>query len=89
MGEPKGAATAAPAKAASSGNVTAFAGSAARKLEAATAISTSEIVAFKRDYEERAAELAEEIVEELKIESVRRHLDTFLLDRFQKGLKLR
>ncbi len=64
VGEPKGAATAAPAKAASSGNVTAFAGSAARKLEAATAISTSEIVAFKRDYEERAAELAEEIAEE-------------------------
>lgn len=68
VGEPKGAATAAPAKAASSGNVTAFAGNAARKLETATAISTSEIVAFKRDYEERAAELAEEIAEEVSEE---------------------
>ncbi|UDF29736.1 UNVERIFIED_ORG: vitamin B12-dependent ribonucleotide reductase [Roseateles sp. XES5] len=61
LGEPKGAATAAPAKASSSGNVTAFAGNAARKLEPATAVATSEIVAFKRDYEERAAELAEEM----------------------------
>ncbi|MCD2181463.1 vitamin B12-dependent ribonucleotide reductase [Rhizobium sp. GN54] len=64
LSEPKGAATAAPAKAASSGNITAFAGGAARKLEPTVAISTSEIVAFKRDYEERAAELAEEIAEE-------------------------
>ncbi|MBN9983821.1 hypothetical protein HFO68_29300 [Rhizobium laguerreae] len=30
-----------------------------------TAISTSEIVAFTRDYEERAKELAEEIAEEV------------------------
>ncbi|MBV2186135.1 MAG: vitamin B12-dependent ribonucleotide reductase, partial [Rhizobium sp.] len=64
LAEPKGASTAAPAKASSSGSVTAFAGSAARKLEVTTAISTSEIVAFKRDYEERAAELAEEIADE-------------------------
>ncbi|WP_117193821.1 vitamin B12-dependent ribonucleotide reductase [Rhizobium terrae] len=63
--EAKGAATAAPARASASTNVTAFAGSAARKLEPATAISTSEVVSFKRDYEERAKELAEEIVEEL------------------------
>src|SRR5690606_20240126 len=58
----KGAATAAPAKA--SASVTPFAGAAARKLEPAVAISTSEIVAFKRDYEERAKELAEEIAED-------------------------
>ncbi|NKK32387.1 vitamin B12-dependent ribonucleotide reductase [Rhizobium leguminosarum] len=64
-GEPKGAATSAPARAASTGTVTAFAGSAARKLETTIAVSTSEIVAFKRDYEERAKELAEEIAEEL------------------------
>ncbi|NML73889.1 vitamin B12-dependent ribonucleotide reductase [Rhizobium sp. S-51] len=64
LAEPKGAATAAPAKASSGGSVTAFAGSAARKLEVTTAIATSEIVAFKRDYEERAAELAEEIADE-------------------------
>jgi hypothetical protein len=63
--EAKGSATAAPAKASAGGNVTAFAGSAARKLEPAIAASTSEIVAFKRDYEERAKELAEEIAEEV------------------------
>ncbi|WP_426236345.1 vitamin B12-dependent ribonucleotide reductase [Pararhizobium sp. DWP1-1-3] len=69
-GEPKGAATAAPAKASSGGTVTAFSGSAARKLEtvAAVAISTSEIVAFKRDYEERAVELTEEITEDASTE---------------------
>jgi len=61
--EPKGSATAAPARA--SANVTSFAGSAARKLEPTVAISTSEIVSFKRDYEERAKELAEEIAEEV------------------------
>jgi len=61
LAEPKGASTAAPAKASAGGNVTAFAGSAARKLDTTVAISTSEIVSFKRDYEERAAELAEEI----------------------------
>jgi ribonucleoside-diphosphate reductase alpha chain len=68
--EPKGAATAAPAKASGGANVTAFSGNAARKLETVTAVSiaTSEIVAFKRDYEERAAELAEEIVEEAESE---------------------
>ncbi|OBZ94241.1 ribonucleotide-diphosphate reductase subunit alpha [Pararhizobium polonicum] len=60
-GEPKGAATAAPAKASGGANVTAFSGSAARKLEPAVSIATSEIVAFKRDYEERAVEQAEEI----------------------------
>jgi len=68
-GEPKGAATAAPAKASGGANITAFSGpsfsgSAARKLEPAISISTSEIVAFKRDYEERAVELAEEIAGE-------------------------
>ncbi|MEZ2132344.1 MULTISPECIES: vitamin B12-dependent ribonucleotide reductase [unclassified Sinorhizobium] len=61
----KGAATAAPARASSGATITAFAGNAVRKLETAAAISTSEIVAFKRDYEERAKELAEEIAEEL------------------------
>ncbi len=61
--EPKGSATAAPARA--SANVTSFAGSAARKLEPTVAIATSEIVSFKRDYEERAKELAEEIAEEV------------------------
>ncbi len=63
-GEPKGAATAAPAKASGGANVTAFSGNAARKLEPAVLISTSEIVAFKRDYEERAAELAEEVADD-------------------------
>jgi ribonucleoside-diphosphate reductase alpha chain len=67
-GEPKGAATAAPARAGLTGTVTAFSGSAARKLEPATSIATSEIVAFKRDYEERAVELAEEIAEEAESE---------------------
>ncbi|WP_418137173.1 vitamin B12-dependent ribonucleotide reductase [Agrobacterium sp. El2ro-1b] len=61
--EPKGSATAAPAR--GSANVTSFAGSAARKLEPTVAISTSEIVSFKRDYEERAKELAVEIAEEV------------------------
>ncbi len=45
--------------------MTAFAGSAARKLEPTVAISTSEVVSFKRDYEERARELAEEVAEEV------------------------
>ncbi len=63
--EIKGAATAAPARASAGTNVTAFAGAAARKLEPTVAISTSEIVSFKRDYEERAKELAEEVIEEL------------------------
>ncbi|MDO6963122.1 vitamin B12-dependent ribonucleotide reductase [Rhizobium alvei] len=60
-GESKGAATGAPARASSSGSVATFSGSAARKLETATAVSTSEIVAFRRDYEEKQAEFAEEI----------------------------
>jgi len=64
LAEPKGSATAAPAKASSAGNVTSFAGSAARKLEPAIAAASSEIVAFKRDYEERAADLAEEIADD-------------------------
>ncbi|WP_275782611.1 vitamin B12-dependent ribonucleotide reductase [Pararhizobium gei] len=67
--EPKGAATAAPAKASGGTNVTAFSGSAARKLEPAVSISTSEIVAFKRDYEERAAELVEEVTVEVEQET--------------------
>ena len=66
--EAKGAATAAPARA--SATVTSFTGSAARKLEPTTAISTSEVVSFKRDYEERAKELAEEIAEEIPEEVV-------------------
>lgn len=61
--EAKGSATAAPARA--SATVTSFAGSAARKLEPTIAASTSEVVSFKRDYEERAKELAEEIAEEI------------------------
>ncbi|MDI7865090.1 vitamin B12-dependent ribonucleotide reductase [Rhizobiaceae bacterium n13] len=63
--EPKGASTAAPARASSGSTVTAFAGSAARKIEPTLSISTSEVVSFKRDYEERAKELAEEIAEEV------------------------
>ncbi|MBB6483576.1 vitamin B12-dependent ribonucleotide reductase [Rhizobium lusitanum] len=62
--EVKGSATAAPARAASLATVTAFAGNTVRKLEPTSAASTSEVVAFKRDYEERAKELAEEIAEE-------------------------
>ncbi|OCJ12163.1 ribonucleoside-diphosphate reductase, adenosylcobalamin-dependent [Rhizobium sp. AC27/96] len=65
----KGAATAAPARAASIATVTSFAGNTVRKLEPTSAISTSEVVAFKRDYEERAKELAEEIAEELVSET--------------------
>ncbi|WP_416408588.1 vitamin B12-dependent ribonucleotide reductase [Agrobacterium rosae] len=60
--EPKGSATAAPARA--SGNVTSISGNTVRKLEPAIAASPSEVIAFKRDYEERAKELAEEIAEE-------------------------
>ncbi|MDQ0320530.1 ribonucleoside-diphosphate reductase alpha chain [Pararhizobium capsulatum DSM 1112] len=69
-GEPKGFAGSAPAKASpSGGTVTVFAGSAARKIETTVAVSTSEIVAFKRDYEERAAELAQEIAGETGVET--------------------
>ncbi|MDS7597218.1 vitamin B12-dependent ribonucleotide reductase [Agrobacterium tumefaciens] len=60
--EPKGSATAAPARA--SASVTSISGNAVRKLEPVVAASTSEIVAFKRDYEERAKELADEIADE-------------------------
>ncbi len=67
--EAKGSATAAPARAASLSTVTAFAGNTVRKLEPASSVSTSEVVAFKRDYEERAKELAEEIAEEVISES--------------------
>ncbi len=66
--EPKGAASASPAKASGGATITAFSGNAARKLEPAVSISTSEIVSFKRDYEERAAELIEEIAEEAEQE---------------------
>ncbi|GAC1042405.1 vitamin B12-dependent ribonucleotide reductase [Rhizobium sp. No.120] len=65
----KGSTTAAPARAASLSTVTAFAGNTVRKLEPASSVSTSEVVAFKRDYEERAKELAEEIAEEVISES--------------------
>ncbi|MBB4570686.1 vitamin B12-dependent ribonucleotide reductase [Rhizobium leucaenae] len=68
-GEVKGSATAAPARASSGATITSIAGNTARKLEPAGAISTSEVVAFKRDYEERAKELAEEIAEELANET--------------------
>lgn len=60
--EPKGSATAAPARA--SASVTSISGNAVRKLEPVVAASASEIVAFKRDYEERAKELADEIADE-------------------------
>ncbi|AVA21352.1 MULTISPECIES: vitamin B12-dependent ribonucleotide reductase [unclassified Rhizobium] len=63
--EVKGSSTAAPARASSGATITSIAGNTARKLEPTSAVSTSEVVAFKRDYEERAKELAEEIVEEL------------------------
>ena len=69
LAEPKGSATAAPAKASGGATITAFTGNAARKIEPVAAISTSEIVAFKRDYEERAKELAEEIAEEVTEET--------------------
>ncbi|NTZ91074.1 vitamin B12-dependent ribonucleotide reductase [Agrobacterium tumefaciens] len=72
--EPKGSATAAPAR--GSANVTSFAGSAARKLEPTVAITTSEIVSFKRDYEERAKELAVEIAEEVIDEVVQESQQT-------------
>jgi ribonucleoside-diphosphate reductase alpha chain len=56
----------------SSGTVvtTSFGGGAARKLETITSISTSEVVSFKRDYEERQAELAEEIAEEVSVTDI-------------------
>ncbi len=65
LGEAKGSATATPSKGSSVSNISAFAGSAARKLETTVAISSSEVVSFKRDYEERAVEFAEEISEEV------------------------
>ncbi|OWK23960.1 hypothetical protein AJ87_26580 [Rhizobium yanglingense] len=65
--EIKGAATAAPVRASSGATITAIAGNTVRKLEAVAA--SSEVVAFKRDYEERAKELAEEIAEEIAEES--------------------
>ncbi|TCU14968.1 ribonucleoside-diphosphate reductase class II [Rhizobium azibense] len=65
--EIKGAATAAPARASSGATITAIAGNTVRKLE--TVAASSEVVAFKRDYEERAKELAEEIAEEIVEES--------------------
>ncbi|MGV1833184.1 vitamin B12-dependent ribonucleotide reductase [Rhizobium rhizogenes] len=67
--EVKGSATAAPARASSVSTISAFSGNAVRKLEPTSAISTSEVVAFKRDYEERAKELAEEIAEEVAEET--------------------
>jgi ribonucleoside-diphosphate reductase alpha chain len=63
--EVKGSTTAAPARASSVSTISAFSGNAVRKLEPTSAVSTSEVVAFKRDYEERAKELAEEIAEEV------------------------
>ncbi|PJR12202.1 vitamin B12-dependent ribonucleotide reductase [Sinorhizobium meliloti] len=66
--EPKGASTATPARASAGASVTSISGNAVRKLEPAIAAATSEVVAFKRDYEERAVELAEEIAEEAEQE---------------------
>lgn len=66
--EPKSASTAAPARASAGASVTSISGNAVRKLEPAIAAATSEVVAFKRDYEERAVELAEEIAEEAEQE---------------------
>lgn len=63
--EPKGAATAAPAKASAG---VSYSGSAVRRLEPVTAISTSEVVSFRRDYEERQNELREVIAEEVASE---------------------
>ncbi len=54
-------------RASSGATITAIAGNTVRKLE--TVAASSEVVAFKRDYEERAKELAEEIVEEIAEES--------------------
>ncbi|WEX87040.1 vitamin B12-dependent ribonucleotide reductase [Sinorhizobium garamanticum] len=68
LSEPKGASTAAPARASGGATVTSIAGNTARKLEPAIAAAASEVLAFKRDYEERAAELAEEIAEEVEQE---------------------
>jgi len=65
--EPKGSAGGSAPKASvgsGGGNVTSFAGSAARKLETTLAISTSEVVSFKRDYEERPREVADDIADE-------------------------
>ncbi len=57
-----------PARASAGASVTSISGNAVRKLEPAIAAATSEVVAFKRDYEERAVELAEEIAEEAEQE---------------------
>ncbi|KAA0689542.1 vitamin B12-dependent ribonucleotide reductase [Neorhizobium sp. P12A] len=68
--EVKGSASATPARAASGATVTAISGNTVRKLETVAVASTSEVVAFKRDYEERAKELAEEIAEEVVSEGL-------------------
>jgi ribonucleoside-diphosphate reductase alpha chain len=68
--EVKGSASATPARAALGATVTAIAGNTVRKLETVAVASTSEVVAFKRDYEERAKELAEEIAEEVVSEGL-------------------
>ncbi|MFT4180521.1 MAG: vitamin B12-dependent ribonucleotide reductase [Rhizobium sp.] len=65
----KGSASAAPARASSVSTISSFSGNAVRKLETTSSVSTSEVVAFKRDYEERAKELAEEIAEEVAEET--------------------
>jgi len=67
--EPKGAAGEGPR---GSGTVvtTSFGGGAARKLEAAISIATSEIVSFKRDFEERPAEVVEHITQEVSITEI-------------------
>ena len=61
-GEPKGSASGKPAVAGLQSKVTTLA--AARKIEAVAQVDEDEAKAFKRDYEERAAELAEEMAME-------------------------
>ena len=63
-GEPKGSAANHPVKGGKLTNVTAIATAAARKIEAVAQVDEDEARAFKRDYEERAAELAEEVAAE-------------------------
>ncbi|WP_432283718.1 vitamin B12-dependent ribonucleotide reductase [Aminobacter sp. BA135] len=71
--DPKGSATAAPARATP---VTAFSGSNVLSLAPKAAISAEESTAYKRDYEERAKELTEEITVEETEETVTTSLFT-------------
>ncbi len=72
-GEPKGASGSAPRASASGGaTVTAIGAATARKLDAETGVVT----AFRRDYEERAKELAEEAAIEEQLETAADELFT-------------